>query len=50
LRKAISVEAWDVSLQLVSPTSGEVYTAEWVFDKTVSIQLVSPTSGERFGN
>jgi hypothetical protein len=41
------VQNSQVSIQLVSPTSGEIAWAESIREKAiVSIQLVSPTSGE----
>ena len=36
----------EVSIQLVSPASGEVTTAQLGGEGEVSIQLVSPASGE----
>jgi hypothetical protein len=48
----VDTEAGDeVSIQLVSPTSGELMPVDPTFDVIfgVSIQLVSPTSGECIG-
>ncbi len=43
--------ALPVSIQLVSPTSGDTCKEPWVYhiNLDVSIQLVSPTSGDEFG-